>query len=281
VFAKSRHKGAVGALSHQALAVALTLIPAAIVFALVSFAMKGRGAIDALRLARGESATNLALVVINSVVLGSLVKFADTSIEAQLKLLPALAASWLRLPGPAVLLAALLILEFTVYWRHRAEHLPLLWPIHATHHSDEAVTWLTLLRKHPLSHVFSKLVDSIPLVVLGFPLWAVLAATLIQTFWGFFIHADLPWTLGPLGKVLISPAAHRLHHIDDEVLKDRNFGGVLSIYDRLFGTFDDASQHLRCKTGIDGGSRSLGGELARPIEALAKRGKRPAASPVA
>jgi len=266
-------------LAHQALAAALILVPAALVFGLVSLATKGRGAMTALRQARGESAVNLALVVINSLVLGSLVKFADTSIEAQLGLFPALAAFWLSLSAAATLIAALLILEFTVYWRHRAEHLPLLWPIHATHHSDGAVTWLTLLRKHPLSHVFSKLVDSIPLVLLGFPLWSVLAATLVQTFWGFFIHADLPWTLGPVGKVLISPAAHRLHHIDDEVLKDRNFGGVLAIFDRLFGTFDDASQHLRCETGIAGGSRSLGGELARPLEALARRAKRPAASP--
>ena len=268
-------------LSHQALSVALTLGPAAVIFGLVSFAAKGRGVLAALAQARDESVTNLALVVINSVALGSLVKLADSSIEAQLQLFPALASFWLRLPGVATLFGALLILEFTVYWRHRGEHTPLLWPIHATHHSDQAITWLTLLRKHPLSHILSKLFDSIPLVILGFPLWAVLAAALIQTLWGFFIHADLPWTLGPVGKVLISPAAHRLHHIDDEVLKDRNFGGVLSIYDRLFGTFDDASQHLRCKTGIEGGSRSLGGELARPIEALAKRSKRPPASQAA
>jgi hypothetical protein len=70
------------ALSHQTLAVALTLLPAALVFGLVSFAAKGRGVVAALRQARGESVTNLALVVINSLALGSLVKFADASIEA-------------------------------------------------------------------------------------------------------------------------------------------------------------------------------------------------------
>jgi hypothetical protein len=53
----------------------------------------------------------------------------------------------------------------------------------------------------------------------------------------------------------------------------------VSIFDRMFGTFDDASGHLGCKTGIDGGSRPLSGELARPLDALARRRKRAAASP--
>jgi sterol desaturase/sphingolipid hydroxylase (fatty acid hydroxylase superfamily) len=209
------------------------------------------------------------------------VAFLSNALDAQLRLFPGLADLWSRMPELALLILALLVQEFTIYWRHRAEHTALLWPIHATHHSDEAVTWLTLLRKHPLSHVMSNLVDSIPLVLLGFPAWTVVAATLIQTWWGYFIHTDLPWTLGPVGKVLISPAAHRLHHIDDVELKDRNFGGVLSIFDRMFGTFDDASRHLGCKTGIDGGSRRVGGELARPVEAFMSRVRRPAASQAA
>ena len=268
-------------LSHQSLTVVLALAPAALLFGIVALARKRRGAIAALRQARGESATNLALVIVNSLVIAAVLTPLADHIDAQLRLIPALSDVWLRVPALLLLVPALLIQEFTVYWRHRAEHSALLWPIHATHHSDEAVTWLTLLRKHPLSYVFSKLVDSIPLVLLGFPAWTVVAATLIQTWWGYFIHTDLPWTLGPAGKVLISPAAHRLHHIDDVELKDRNFGGVLAIFDRMFGTFDDASQHLGCKTGIEGGSRALGGELARPLEALVRRRKRAAASPAA
>lgn len=267
-------------LSHQAWIVVAALAPAAALFAFVTLATKRRGALAALRRAGRESATNLALVAINSVILASLLAFMTDGLKAHLGLFPALADLWTGLPQLLLLVLALLVDEFTVYWRHRAEHSPLLWPIHATHHSDEAVTWLTLLRKHPLSHVFGNLVDSIPLMLLGFPVWAVAASSLIRTWWGYFIHADLPWTLGPVGKVLISPAAHRLHHIDDEVLKDRNFGGFVSLWDRLFGTFDEASHHLGCKTGISGGSRSLSGELARPFEALARRAKRPAESPV-
>jgi len=259
------------AFAQHSWAVAVALAPAALLFALVALAGKRGRAFAALRQVSRESATNLALVLINSVILASLLTLATDFMRAQLRLFPELADFWLRVPEVGLLVLALLIDEFTVYWRHRAEHSPLLWPIHATHHSDEAVTWLTLLRKHPLSHFFGNVVDAVPLILLGFPAWAVVASTLVRTWWGYFIHADLPWTLGAAGKWLMSPAAHRLHHIDDEVLKDRNFGGFVSIYDRMFGTFDDASQHLRCKTGIAGGSRSLTGELARPFEALAKR----------
>ena len=265
----------------SSLNVVVALVPAALVFALVTLAMKRRAAIESFRRAGRESATNLALVVINSVILASVFALATDALHAQLKLFPGLAAFWARLPELLLLVLALLIDEFTVYWRHRAEHMPALWPIHATHHSDEAVTWLTLLRKHPLSHLLGNMVDTIPVILLGFPVWAIVASALIRTWWGYFIHADLPWTLGPAGKVLMSPAAHRLHHIDDEVLKDLNFGGFFSIYDRLFGTFDDASQHLGCKTGIAGGSRPVIGELARPFEAVAEHARRPERSPTA
>jgi sterol desaturase/sphingolipid hydroxylase (fatty acid hydroxylase superfamily) len=266
-------------LSHQSWSVIVALAPAAALFALVTLATKRRGAFAALRQAGSETATNLALVAINSVILASLLTFLTGAMKAQLRLFPDLADLWLRCPELPLLLLALLIDELTVYWRHRAEHSPVLWPIHATHHSDEAITWLTLLRKHPLSHFFGNAVDAVPLILLGFPAWAIVASALIRTWWGYFIHADLPWTLGPAGKVLMSPAAHRLHHTDEEVLMGQNFGGFFSIYDRLFGTFDDASQHLRCKTGIAGGSRSLTGELARPVEALLRRAKRSTVSP--
>jgi sterol desaturase/sphingolipid hydroxylase (fatty acid hydroxylase superfamily) len=267
------------ALASQTWSVLLTLLPAALLFALVALVAKRRGIVAALRRVQRESATNIALVAINSVLLVGLVAVATNSVHAQLELIPALAGFWLRVPEVWLLVLALLIDEFVVYWRHRAEHVPALWPIHATHHSDEAMTWLTLLRKHPLSHLLGNIVDAIPLILLGFPAWAVVASTLIRTWWGYFIHADLPWTLGPVGKVLISPAAHRLHHIDDEKLMGHNFGGFFTLWDRVFGTFDDASGYLNCRTGVAGGSRPLVGELVRPFEALLRRAKRAPASP--
>ena len=115
----------------------------------------------------------------------------------------------------------------------------------------------------------------------GDPGLAGLRALYKMIFLDGFIHADLPWTLGPVGKVLISPAAHRLHHIDDDKLMGQNFGGLFTLWDRLFGTFDDARGHLNCRTGIAGGTRPLLGELARPFEALLRRARRAPVSPAA
>jgi sterol desaturase/sphingolipid hydroxylase (fatty acid hydroxylase superfamily) len=268
-------------LAAQSRDVMLALLVPAALFGLVALAVKRRAAFAALRDARRETLTNLALVAINTILLAGLYAVATETVHDQLRLFPALADFWLGLPEAGLLLLALLIDEFVVYWRHRIEHTRALWPIHATHHSDEAMTWLTLFRKHPLSHFLGHVVDAIPLILLGFPAWAVVASTLIRTWWGYFIHADLPWTLGPVGKILLSPAAHRLHHIRDERLMGQNFGGFFTLWDRLFGTFDDARRHIGCRTGIAGGSRPILGELARPVEALFRQAKHEPAAPAA
>ena len=153
------------------------------------------------------------------------------------------------------------------YWRHRIEHQPGLWRFHATHHADEELHWLSVLRKHPVSKFLEMLVDSLPVLLLGFPAWSILAAQLIRSWWGYFIHADVPWTLGMAGRWLISPAAHRLHHIRDETLMGSNYGNMLTLWDRLFGTWRDPAPHLHCATGIAEGTRGLWGELKRPWEA--------------
>ena len=269
------------ALAAQSRDVVLALLVPAVRFGALALAVRRRAAFAALRAARRETLTNLALVAINVVLLAGVFALATETVHDQLRLFPALADLWLRVPEVGLLLLALLIDEFVVYWRHRIEHTRALWPIHATHHSDEAMTWLTLFRKHPLSHFLGHVVDAIPLILLGFPAWAVVASTLIRTWWGYFIHADLPWTLGPVGKILISPAAHRLHHIRDERLMGQNFGGFFTLWDRLFGTFDDASRHLGCRTGVAGGSRPILGELARPVEALFRQSRHEPAAPAA
>jgi hypothetical protein len=109
-------------LSHQSWSVIVALAPAAALFALVTLATKRRGAFAALRRAGSETATNLALVAINSVILASLLTFLTGAMKAQLRLFPDLADLWLRCPELPLLLLALLIDELTVYRRHRAEH---------------------------------------------------------------------------------------------------------------------------------------------------------------
>ena len=256
-------------LVDTAVALGWKLAPVSAFFVLLALATKRRSIFAAWRRARRETGTNLALVLFNYVLLASFFASAALWWADSLALSDGLTAFWAASNPVLVLATTLLLGELVIYWRHRIEHSPALWPVHAVHHSDEAMTWLALLRKHPLAYLLALFVDVAPLLVLGLPIWAIGAVALVRVWWGHFIHADVPWTLGPLGKWLISPAAHRLHHIDDLELCGSNYGGVLTLWDRVFGTYVDPAPYVDCRTGVLGGSRGFVGELARPFQAWA------------
>lgn len=143
---------------------------------------------------------------------------------------------WAALPDWAVLFAALFAGDFIGYWRHRFEHIALLWPAHAIHHSDDAMTWTTGIRFHPINRFTTALIDTSFLALLGLPLWALMANNLVRHFYGLFIHMDLPWTYGPFGRVFVSPAMHRWHHVRDARGAGVNFATIFSVFDQLFRT---------------------------------------------
>lgn len=247
-------------------ALAYSLAPVAVVFVAFAIAVKREAVWAAFRRCKDEFVTNLGLVLVNAIVLAPVLVLPARAFHAQLDAIPGVAAIWQHAPWGITLLAALLINELAVYWRHRSEHSGLMWRFHATHHADEAMHWLSVMRKHPVSRAFGLVFDASLLLLLGLPVWAIGASAVIRSWWGYFIHADVPWTLGPLGVVMISPAAHRLHHARDIALSGSNFGGLFTIWDRLFGTYVAPDAYLNCETGIDEGTRSFLGELCRPFE---------------
>ncbi|MBX7540805.1 sterol desaturase family protein [Qipengyuania sphaerica] len=237
-----------------------------VMFGLLALVTKRGRIVEAVRRCHREFMTNLGLTFINAVFLAPLFLVPDGWLRNAVGAPDALVAFWEDVPGLVTFAVAVLAFDFVVYWRHRLEHTRLFWPIHATHHADTAIHWLSILRKHPLSKLLSTLVDIMLLLLLGIPEWIVGIAGTVRGIWGFFIHADVPWTLGIFGKVLISPAAHRLHHIRDEALMGTNFGNTVTLWDKLFGTYLDPKPYLNCETGIAEGTRGLGGELWRPFE---------------
>jgi sterol desaturase/sphingolipid hydroxylase (fatty acid hydroxylase superfamily) len=144
---------------------------------------------------------------------------------------------WQSLPLVVVGFAGVFLADFIGYWRHRLEHMPLLWPSHAVHHSDDAMTWLAIFRFHPFNRLSTSIIDIGFLLILGLPEYAILAAMTVRHYYGAFIHADLPWTFGRLGYVFVSPAMHRWHHAKDKVAYNTNYATVFSIFDLAFGTF--------------------------------------------
>src|SRR5436190_2808883 len=101
---------------------------------------------------------------------------------------------WDHVPSFLVGLAGVLAGDFIGYWRHRLEHTRFLWPSHAVHHSDTAMTWFALLRFHPINRVTTFVVDNSLLLLLGFPEYALLVYASVKHYYGFVIHADLPWS---------------------------------------------------------------------------------------
>lgn len=138
---------------------------------------------------------------------------------------------------------ALAIAEVGYYWGHRWSHeIPFLWGFHAIHHGAEEMDWLVNTRAHPVDIVFTRLCGVLPVYVLGLSQpsragldYISLLVILISTAWGFLIHANLRWRLGPLEWLLAGPAFHHWHHTYEAPL-NRNFSPMLPVVDKLFGT---------------------------------------------
>ena len=146
------------------------------------------------------------------------------------------------LPFGVRLVAALAVGEIGGYWGHRWCHeVPFLWRFHVIHHAPEHVDWLISSRAHPVDQIFEKLCALTPLYILGLvqptAQGAGLAAfvAIFGTLWGFFIHANVGWRLGPLEWLVSTPAFHHWHHTNDQH-RDRNYAALFPVVDRLFGT---------------------------------------------
>ncbi|WP_213957191.1 sterol desaturase family protein [Variovorax sp. dw_954] len=157
-------------------------------------------------------------------------------------------------PAWLVVIAALVFVDFVNYFLHRMLHTVWLWPVHELHHSDEQMTWFTEHRGHPLNMAFVFAVDFMAFAAVGFPLWAIGAASVIASYYTYFIHSNLPWTLGRFGKIIVSPAMHRWHHARDSS-KGRNFAGMFAFIDVLFGTFYCPGVCMKA-TGVEGAKQS-------------------------
>jgi len=148
------------------------------------------------------------------------------------------AATPLRLGhGPLVWGAALLADDFAYYWFHRAHHeVRLFWAAHVTHHSSRHYNLATALRQSWVP--MTSLPFYAPLALLGFD--PVILATVhgVNLLYQFWIHTEMIDRLGPLEDVLNTPSHHRVHHASNARYLDRNYGGILIVWDRLFGTFE-------------------------------------------
>jgi sterol desaturase/sphingolipid hydroxylase (fatty acid hydroxylase superfamily) len=157
------------------------------------------------------------------------------------------------------------------YWTHRLFHRPTFWPMHAVHHSPTELDWLSAMRLHPLNDLATRMCQALPVLAAGYDTAAVALYIPIVVFWVVLSHADLPWTFGPLRFVLVSPVFHQWHHSSEAEAVDRNFAGMFSFWDVVFGTYHLPRGRRPDRFGVTGPApaRNVTGLLWHPIAAWA------------
>ncbi|GAC27221.1 sterol desaturase family protein [Brumicola pallidula] len=134
-------------------------------------------------------------------------------------------------------LLAIIAVDFTYYWMHRIEHeRRILWAVHSVHHSSQEYNLTTALRLSWLESLYEWLFF-IPLLLIGFDAVQILASLFAVVLYQTWIHTEKVGKLGWLDGILNTPSVHRVHHATNADYIDKNYGGILIIWDRLFGTY--------------------------------------------
>ena len=141
--------------------------------------------------------------------------------------------------------------EFAYYWFHRCSHrIRWLWASHAVHHSPNQLNLSAAYRIGWTGRLAGGNVFYVPLFWLGFPPRAVFTTLTLNLLYQFILHATWIPKLGPLEWVLNTPSHHRVHHATNPGYLDKNYGGVLIVFDRLFGTFAAERAEEPCRYGL-------------------------------
>jgi alkylglycerol monooxygenase len=142
-----------------------------------------------------------------------------------------------ELTAPVAWAVAMIGVDFLYYWWHRMSHeVAVLWAAHVVHHQSEDYNLAVALRQSILTS-FTAVPFYLPLAVLGVPRVVFSAVYAISTLYQFWIHTELVGKLGWLEEWLNTPSHHRVHHAINPRYLDRNYGAILIVWDRLFGTF--------------------------------------------
>ncbi len=135
--------------------------------------------------------------------------------------------------------AGFVALDLANYWSHRLRHqIPAWWRFHEVHHVAPEIGPISAARRHPVDLGLARLLAVLPLVVVGPTyLTAFVPWLVVKRAAGFYHHSGARFSFGPLAGIVTTPAAHRLHHSDRPEHVGCNYGSILMVWDRLFGTY--------------------------------------------
>ena len=142
------------------------------------------------------------------------------------------------IPLWAMWIMTFILIDFVFYIYHRFSHrVRFLWAIHMSHHSSEEMNFAVSMRQAWLGPI-SKIPFFVILPILGLDPTIIAVAGVISTLWGVVGHTQVVGKLGPLELILNTPSHHRVHHGANPEYIDKNYGNLLIIWDRMFGTFE-------------------------------------------
>jgi sterol desaturase/sphingolipid hydroxylase (fatty acid hydroxylase superfamily) len=222
----------------------------------------------------GRLAANFGLGIINALIV-STVPF-STVVAAEWALSEEIGLLHLVSLPPALGIAATLIAwSLAVYVLHVLAHkLPLLWRVHRVHHGDTAMDLSTGVRHHPFEPLYNMALLCSFAVLLGANAVAIAGYTIVAAAFALWTHTNvrLPARADRLLRLgLVTPAAHNIHHSAVHEETDSNYGDVLIVWDRLFGTYRDVPRHglsamrMGLGDGYDEDAGRLLGQLLLPL----------------
>ena len=149
------------------------------------------------------------------------------------------------LPTWAVWIVTFLMIDFVYYWYHRFSHrVRFMWAVHMNHHSSEEMNFTVSLRQAWFGPI-TKVPFFIVMPLIGFDPIITAVAGVASTLWGVIGHTQWIRRLGVLEYILVTPSSHRVHHGSNECYIDKNYGNLLIVWDRLFGTFAEEIEPVR------------------------------------
>lgn len=149
----------------------------------------------------------------------------------------------------ALVVCTFVLYDFGAYVSHRLLHrIDALWELHKVHHSSRELDWLATFRGHILEHVIRQALSPLFLIAAGVPIAVVGVTGAAHAAWAAFGHSNFRPRIRFLDWLLITPRLHRAHHV--AAACERNFGTVLSVWDRLAGTLQTDTEASAGPLGV-------------------------------
>ena len=162
--------------------------------------------------------------------------------------------NWLHIHGVLGVVLGMLLIDLALWADHLIRHkVSFFWRFHRIHHSDENPDSTTALRFHPGEQIISAITFILATILFGISPLSLALYLLISIPWIVFTHSNLllpQWLNRPLSYIIATPNVHRLHHSDYQPETDSNYGCLLIIWDRLFGTYREREDSRQISFGL-------------------------------